>query len=620
MRPAACLLFVLSSLAALPASGKVFHVDPVRGSNQGDGSRESPWRTMQEVVEANLIESQEWSQYPYQEGASLKPKNAGAPVKAGDTVLLYEGHHGELFLQSFYNAATITVAAAEGQRPTLSKVHLRSGSRWHFRGLTVGRELAPVWERSNLVHVENHGYRGPCSDVVIEGFEVFSVRDTSAWTAADWDTRACNGISVAGTNITVRDNRLKNVNFGIAVTATHSLVERNEIANFSGDGLRGLGNHTVFQYNLVKNCYDVNDNHDDGFQSWSVGADGQVGTGEVVGIVLRGNVILNYEDPAQPHRGPLQGIGCFDGMFVDWVVENNVIVTDHWHGLTLMGARNCRIVNNTVVDINAERPGPPWIAIDNHKNGTVSEGNVVRNNLATSFDLVAGTVDDHNIVVKDVLEHFLGYPTDLRLKATSEAVNTGTSDLAPTVDALGIPRPQGTAVDVGAYEHPEGLADCAALGGTCCGFGQVCADGSSQPAADCGMQCCVGGICRLPNAVCGDGTCSESETCLQCPADCGVCCGNGKLDEGEHCDDSVESARCPGNCDADPCKRLRLVGSGADCSARCEPDPEAPECSTTAPEGCGCQSASAGPLASAVWLALWWSRRRSRRCTPRGGR
>ena len=153
------------------------------------------------------------------------------------------------------------------------------------------------------------------------------------------------------------------MNFGISVTGASNVVERNVIENFSGDGLRGLGDYGVFEFNTVKNCYDVNANHDDGFQSWSVGPGG-VGTGVVRGIVLRGNRILNYEDPNQPHRGTLQGIGCFDGFFEDWIIENNEILTDHWHGITLSGARNCRIVNNTVVDLNTTSPGP---AVDSHR-------------------------------------------------------------------------------------------------------------------------------------------------------------------------------------------------------------------------------------------------------------
>ena len=158
--------------------------------------------------------------------------------------------------------------------------------------------------------------------------------------------------------MTIRDNRLLNVNFGISVGASDSLITGNLVENFAGDGLRGLGNHCTFEYNTVKNCYKVNANHDDGFQSWSTGPGG-VGTGEVVGVVLRGNTIINYDDPNQPYRGTLQGIGCFDGTFVDWVIENNVIITDHWHGITLLGARNCRVINNTVMDQNNTRPARP---------------------------------------------------------------------------------------------------------------------------------------------------------------------------------------------------------------------------------------------------------------------
>jgi len=41
------------------------------------------------------------------------------------------------------------------------------------------------------------------------------------------------------------------------------------------------------------------------------------------------------------------------------VVENNVILTDHWHGISLYGAQRCRVINNTVVDSNAVSPARP---------------------------------------------------------------------------------------------------------------------------------------------------------------------------------------------------------------------------------------------------------------------
>jgi hypothetical protein len=252
--------------------------------------------------------------------------------------------------------------------------------------------------------------------------------------------------------MTIRDNRLLNVNFGISVGAGDSLIAGNLVENFAGDGLRGLGDHCTFEYNTVKNCYKVNANHDDGFQSWSTGPDG-VGSGEVVGIVLRGNTIINYEDPNQPYRGTLQGIGCFDGTFVDWVVENNVVITDHWHGITLLGARNCLVVNNTVLDLNETSPGPPWISIGKHKNGTAPVNCIVRNNLATDFSDAAGVLEENNLIIHDPAALFVDPAHfDLHLLPGAAAIDAGGSLNAPALDHDRIPRPQGNAIDIGAYE------------------------------------------------------------------------------------------------------------------------------------------------------------------------
>jgi parallel beta-helix repeat protein len=142
-------------------------------------------------------------------------------------------------------------------------------------------------------------------------------------------------------------------------------------------------------------------------------------------------------------------------MFQDWVIENNVIMTDHWHGISLYGAINCRIVNNTVCDLNTVDPGPPWIMITSHKDGTKSTGCVIRNNLSTAVtnDGDATCVADHNIIIKNPDDFFVGYQTfDLHLKAGCIAIDSGSSALAPAIDITGAPRPFGKAVDVGAYE------------------------------------------------------------------------------------------------------------------------------------------------------------------------
>ncbi len=452
-RQTTCLL-VLIPLFGLFA--EVFYVDPSHGSISGSGTTTDPWKTLEDVFDSDKIESRKPKNLPHRAGNDLVVRNAGAPVQPGDTIMLRTGYHGIIEVTNYYNPDYITIMAEPGHSPTAARMEFRSSSRWIIRGITISPTFAEEFSRERMFMFSESRYSGPSYDCTVEACTLFTVRNTESWSAGDWNRRSCDGINFTGTRLRAKNNYIKNVNFGITVNSDSCLVEHNIIENFAGDGMRGLGDRDTFQYNTIMNCYDVNSNHDDGFQSWSVGSNG-VGTGVVRDLILRGNMIINHIDPNQPHRGRLQGIGCFDGMFEGWIIENNVIVVDHYHGVTLRGALNCRIANNTVVHRSPGDYGPPWIKLDRHKNGTVGHGNRVLNNLITDLRLVPGSGNtDHNLEIstRDYHEYFVDSDDfNFQLRPGCPAVDAGTDDLAPTTDCEGNLRPAGGAVDIGAHEY-----------------------------------------------------------------------------------------------------------------------------------------------------------------------
>ncbi len=441
----ACCTFGFGMQAA------VFHIDPASGSMQNDGSASAPWSTLAEVLDAELIATRSYSPLPYEAGVSqLVPKNPGAPVQAGDTLLLFSGLHGDCFYRGAYNTAVITIMAADGETPVLSQFHMQACANWRLIGVQVSPEPYGVFHGEPLVRFASHGYHGPTRDVEVRDCNVSTAADTWEWTAAEWVDRASDGIRVSGNHAAILNNELTNVHFGIVLAGDSGQAVGNSIVNFSGDGMRPMGSDILFEGNTIKNCYAVGDgNHDDGIQSFTNLAN------PFYRVTLRGNTIINNEDPDQPLMGAMQGIGLFDGPFIDWVVENNVVLVDHWHGISLYGAQDCRVVNNTVIDPSPDTgPGPSWIMI-NDIDGFPSSGCVVANNIANTFN-ITDAVMSANLSVSgaDYALHFVDATAhDVHLIAGSAAIDAADDAYAPATDRDGNPRPFGAQSDIGAYEH-----------------------------------------------------------------------------------------------------------------------------------------------------------------------
>ena len=124
---------VLEFAAVSVLQAAVFYVDPEKGNIDNDGSAARPWRTIQEVFEHNLIRTRD---------SAGRSKNPNAPVKAGDTILLRSGYHGEIYCRGAYNDDYITIAAEKGHTPKIRRIFFSTARKWIIRGLTVSCSFA----------------------------------------------------------------------------------------------------------------------------------------------------------------------------------------------------------------------------------------------------------------------------------------------------------------------------------------------------------------------------------------------------------------------------------------------------------------------------------------------
>ena len=376
-------------------------------------------------------------------------------VKGGDRILLMGGYYGALNIMNAKFTSPVTIQAVPGQVAHAETMTVRASSNLIIRDLKLW-----ALTENHPVPIVVRTY-GDTSNITLNNLDVRAYKDSVGymnWSQAKWLANQRSAFLLDGDKVTIKNSRVTGVYHGIQSTGPNGTIENNIVDGFAGDGMRALGDNALVKGNKLQNCFQINANHADGFQSFSRDpVTGKAGTGVVSGLKLIGNKIVEWNSSAtNPLRCKLQGIGMFDGMYDDLVIQNNLIVSSHYHGITVTGTRRAVISNNTVVNMTGGVSKYPWIKVANHKNGTLSANVAISNNMANQVaplpSGIVGGVTSNNLVPVWSRDFVAPRTLNFALTTGSPAGDAGLAKYAPKDDILLVPRPKGKGPDIGAYE------------------------------------------------------------------------------------------------------------------------------------------------------------------------
>lgn len=368
---------------AAPATtfARTVYVDPA-GSDTGDGSKAKPFGPLASTL-------------------------AKKKIAAGDHVIVLPGDHGVVQVSKSANPelASATTWTWFDFQPGATAKGLSIGDMafWLVTGAEVSATRAATKSALYTVTASH--------DVVLVDAHLYTVKDSKAWAAKDWIDTAADGVFLRnGACLSVARTKILNSRFGVAIlsdgkarpaTSMKVLIQGNEIANFSGDGIRPIASDVILRDNYIHDVY-VNDadgdaNHDDGIQMWALGG------ATYDNILIEHNWVQETTDPKRPLQNDLQGISQFDGVSTNVVIRDNVVLAGAYHGIALYGCQDSRIEHNTVANPGSNG-NKLWVGVFDLKDGTPSKNLTVKDNAATTFSFSAkttGFVNTNNIAVPD---------------------------------------------------------------------------------------------------------------------------------------------------------------------------------------------------------------------------
>lgn len=409
-----------------PANGRVFHIDPHKGSDAGDGSAERPWKSFSSLQRSGLIGDAERrltrlnrlvsAVLHVPPRAELQPLS-DSRVRGGDTVVLAGGDYGEVDLSGIVNTAFITVEAAPGADVRFSSLDLAGASHFAVRGITISASRPAT---GNHYLVTTYDPAGPRSDNI-----VFDRIDVSAQVRQEADAFSADlpdGVRLAGDCLALRNSEVHHVASGVNVMRSrHTQVTGSTIRDFTVDGVQFSGRHLLIRDNAIYNQYAApGPLHPDCMQ-------GQPPYPEDYGpVAITHNrcirALAGRVEGRHPDRFGWQGINIFNGRWQGVTIACNLVIAGAQHGIALYGADTSLIERNIV---RGGKPAmPSWIAALPSADGRQPVGMTIRHNRSTGFlNAVSGDLAQRRLLIASLRVN----PKDRVLNASLLEPITGVS-------------------------------------------------------------------------------------------------------------------------------------------------------------------------------------------------
>ncbi|MCI2229848.1 hypothetical protein MC378_11780 [Polaribacter sp. MSW13] len=407
--------FILCFLSVQTIFATDFYCDPIHGSENNNGSKNSPWKTLESVFEK------------------------GVKFNSDDVIFLLSGNHGDVKVIG-ENQKYINIKVLKGQKPIINSIVFGSdelpASKWIFTGILFKESTNT---NTVLINQNSSKIRFIGNHFISEGNN-----DTA--------------IVINGANCKIENNIISNYKKGIQVSGQKNQIRNNRIDFFSNKAIEVSGSYNQFEYNLIKE---------------SRATDVEVNTAmfltekAIKGNIFRGNTIINFIKFNRNDIGLLNGIYATNSIITESIFENNVIITNGENGISLKGTlNNLKIVNNTVVNpyfglkIKGENKINSPLAIKViGKND--SSNLIIRNNLSNNFifESIKGIADYNLSIPVSVHEFDLCFKNwalfDFSLSENSKALNKGTKEMAPKLDVSLNSRSLGNFINIGAFEYSK---------------------------------------------------------------------------------------------------------------------------------------------------------------------